>query len=223
MKPLIKICGITNLIDAKNSLNNGSDYIGLINIRESYRYVSELEISQLVLQLNNQEKNKVVLLTDLSNVDEIIRLASSSNLKIIQPYSKNLKREALMKMRSLGFQIFMPFLVESSEDIEEINLYKGFVDLLILDNKPKISNQLGGSGESFDWNIYKKIAASTDIPLGLAGGLSPENIVEAIKFCKPYLVDASSKLESSPGLKSLEKLKSFINKVNETSQEDLKV
>jgi phosphoribosylanthranilate isomerase len=223
MRPLIKICGITNLIDAKISLNNGADHIGLINIKESPRFVTEIQITEIINELNNQEKSKVVLLTDLSNDDEIIRLASSSNIKILQLYSKNIKRESLMKIRSLGFKVFLPFLIESKDDLEEINIYKGFADLFILDNKPRLRGQLGGSGELLDWAIFKFISEALDAPLGLAGGLNPDNIIEAIRYCKPYLVDASSGLESKPAYKSLSKIKGFVEAVYRASQEDLVV
>lgn len=211
MKPKIKICGITNIIDAKNALNLGADYIGFVSIDSSKRHLSLDEISQIVSQLTDEERQQTVLLTDLTTADGIISQSGRIFVRIVQAYGR-LVIQDYGTLKSLGYKIFKPLSVNSVEDIEEIDEYRSFADLVILDYKDK--DELGGTGRTFDWEIFNKAKELTVTNLSLAGGLSPENIEDAIKTTKPYMVDVSSGLESEPGIKSLDRMKDFFNKVN---------
>ena len=74
---------------------------------------------------------------------------------------------------------------------------------------------LGGSGETFDWSLAVRAKALTDRPLILAGGLTPENVQAALEAVRPYAVDVSSGVESSPGIKDHAKIKAFVRAVRE--------
>ncbi len=208
MKPKIKICGITNLIDAKNALNLGADYIGLNNISSSKRYISCKEIDEITAHFNHEEREKLVLLTDFDAGDSLISLASNLQINIIQPYA-TLSTKDLVSMKSLGFQIFMPRAVALEDDIRDLDSYRQAVNLVILDSKH--DTELGGTGKAFDHDLFLKARSFTDIKLALAGGLKPENVAEAVAKCQPYMVDVSSGIESKPGIKSLAKMRDFIN------------
>lgn len=207
MKPRIKICGITNLIDAKNALNLGADYIGLNNISSSKRYISCREIDEITAHFNHEEREKLVLLTDFDAADSLISLASNLQINIIQPYA-TLSTKDLVSMKSLGFQIFMPRAVASEDDIRDLDSYKLAVNMVILDSKS--DTELGGTGKSFDHQLFLRARDYTDIKLALAGGLNPDNIADATRLCQPYMVDVSSGIESKPGIKSLTKMRKFI-------------
>ncbi len=209
MKPKIKICGITNLIDAKNALNLGADFIGLNNINSSKRYISCKEIDEITAHFNHEEREKLVLLTDFDAADSLISLASNLQINIIQPYA-TLSTKDLVSMKSLGFQIFMPRAVASEEDLRDLDSFKQAVSLVILDSK--VSGELGGSGKSFDHDLFLQAARyAPQLKLALAGGLKPENVAEAVQKCQPYMVDVSSGVESKPGIKSLSMMRDFIN------------
>lgn len=216
VKPKIKICGITNIIDAKNCLNLGADYIGFINIEMSPRYITITDLEDICKSLTDQEKQKSVLLTKENSVDSIINTSSRLGFKVIQPYA-NLSINDLSKLRLLGYKIFKPFRVASADDLDDLEEYKNCSDLIILDTKTDDPELLGGTGECFDHNIFIKAKEILNHNLGLSGGLTPENVSEAIEMTEPYLVDASSGIESRPGQKSLDKLKAFIKAVNHTS------
>lgn len=213
MKPKVKICGLTNLIDAKNAINLGADFIGFINIQHSPRFISIEDIYSISQNLSEEERSKAVLLSDSKSQEEIIEQSLKLGFKIIQSYA-SLKNTEINKLRLLGYKIFKPIRINQEEDLEEITEVSDLADLIILDTK--VDHCLGGSGQSFDWLLFDKAKRLTKIPLGLAGGLSPENIGEAIALTNPYLIDLSSGLESKPGIKSLEKMKSLFKNLVQT-------
>ncbi len=196
------------MIDAKNALNLGADYIGLNNISSSKRYISCKEIDDITAHFNHEEREKLVLLTDFDAGDSLISLASNLQINIIQPYA-TLSTKDLVSMKSLGFQIFMPRAVASEDDLRDLDSYRQAVNLVILDSKHDA--ELGGTGKAFDHDLFIKARSFTDIKLALAGGLKPENVAEAVAKCQPYMVDVSSGIESKPGIKSLTKMRDFIN------------
>lgn len=206
MKPKVKICGITNLIDAKNALNLGADYIGFINIEYSPRFQNIEEIEEISRNLDDNERARIVLLTEESSVDAIVNHCSRLGTKNIQAYT-NLDNSDLNRLRSLGFKVLRPVRVASYEDLTEIDTVKESSDIVILDTKSADSELLGGTGKVFDWNIFLKAKNSYDINLALAGGLNSDNLSEAIKLTQPYMIDLSSGVESQTGIKSLAKLK----------------
>lgn len=216
MRPLIKICGITNFIDAKNALNFGADYIGLNNISETKRYVSCAEIDEIVEQLSPEEIAKLVLLTDFDSADTLVSLSSKLGIANIQPYAKFSTKD-LVNVKSLGFKIFYPVAVATSEDVKDLDSYKDAVDLLILDTK--VPGELGGTGRSFDWDLFKEAKQETSIPLALAGGIRPQNLAKAVRDCNPYMLDVSSGLESKPRIKSVDLMREFFRELGQLQQQ----
>lgn len=216
MKAKVKICGITNLIDAKNAINSGADYIGFVNINASPRFVSTQEIEDMVKHFSDEEKDKIVLLTDSSSIDTLVNLSSTLHFKTIQPYS-SISKESMNKLRLLGYRIFKPLSVASEDDLEQVSEYQSYVDLIVLDTKSNDPNILGGTGMPFDWNLYVQAKSNAKVPLGIAGGINPDNVTKLIQQCQPDLIDVSSGLEKQVGIKSLEKIKSFMDTVSSAS------
>jgi phosphoribosylanthranilate isomerase len=212
VKPIIKICGITNLIDAKNALNLGSDYIGFINIEISPRYININDIEDIFKSMSESERQKSVFLTKDSSVDSIINNCSKLGFRIIQPYA-NLSVNDLSKLRLLGYKIFKPFRIGTIDDIEDIQEFKTCSDLIILDTKSNNPEILGGTGEVFDHQIFVQAKKILGYNLALSGGLNLGNIKQALTITEPYMVDVSSGVESRPGQKSYEKMKLFINEI----------
>ena len=213
MRPKVKICGITNLIDAKNALNLGADFIGFNNIDYSPRFLKINEIEEISRELSDSERSKSVLLTQEESIDGIVSNCAKAGFKIIQPYA-NISSSDLNKLRSLGYKIFKPLRVANYESLDEIEAYENAADLVILDTKSNDPELLGGTGKVFDWDIFNKAKEDYQLDFALAGGLSPENISEAIRVTQPYMVDLSSGVESKPGIKSLSKLKDLFNAIN---------
>ena len=122
MRPKIKICGITNLIDAKNALNLGADYIGFININRSSRFITTEEIEDILKSFTDAEKQKVVLLTDINSIDTLINISSRLEIKILQPYG-SLSNNDLHRLRLLGYKIFKPINIATEDDLDQIEEY----------------------------------------------------------------------------------------------------
>ena len=208
MKLKIKICGITNLIDAKNALQLGADYIGFVNIKNSPRFITGQEIEEIFVELTDEERLKAVILTELDTIDGIMDLCTSIGIKFVQPYG-SFSNSELDRLKLMNYRILKPLHVEVEEDIETIDTYQTSVEVVILDTKSSNPEVLGGTGETFDWDIYIKAQANCQVKLALAGGLDLDNIGEAISRCKPYMIDISSGLESCPGIKSFNKMKAL--------------
>ena len=213
MKPKVKICGITNLIDAKNAFALGADYIGFVNVLGSPRYLSLDQISEICLELTEDERLSSVLLTEEEHVDNIVNGIGELGIKTIQPYGK-LQLKDLRAIRLLEIDIFMPHGIHNDEDLFAIKGLEDFSSMIILDTKIPGDKKKGGSGKTFNWDLFNKAKDLSRLNLGLAGGLNPENINDAIEKTKPYLVDLSSGLESEAGIKSYEKMKELFNKLN---------
>ena len=208
LKPKIKICGITNLIDAKNALQLGADYIGFVNIINSPRFITSQQIEDIFIQLTDEERLKAVILTDLDTIDGIMNLCTSIGIKIVQPYG-SFSNSELDRLKLMNYRILKPLHVEVEEDISTLDTYQTSVEVIILDTKTSNPEVLGGTGETFDWDIYIKAQKRSEVKLALAGGLNLDNISEALSRCNPYMIDISSGLESSPGIKSYSKMKAL--------------
>lgn len=209
--PKVKICGITNIIDAKTALHLNADYIGLNNIKSSPRYLDKKEIKEIINGLSKEEHKKVVLLTESDDIEEIDAFCDEMQINIIQPYSGRLSFSDYTALKELGFEIFKPFRVSVLGDIKRLEDYHELVDLIILDTKSE--KALGGTGETFNWDIFSKAKEKCKTKLGLAGGLNLENISGAIAKTEPYLVDVSSGLESRPRIKSLDMMRRFFETI----------
>jgi len=219
MKPKVKICGITNLIDAKNAFALGADYIGFVNVLGSPRYLTLDQIAEISLELSPEERLNSVILTEESHVDNIVNSLNELGIKTIQPYG-DLKLKDLRALRLLEFDVFMPHGIHSEEDLYHLKGIEDFATLIVLDTKLVGSGLLGseerekikgGTGKTFNWELFNKAKEITCLDLALAGGLNPENIREAIKITDPFMIDISSGLESEAGIKSLDKMKALFS------------
>ncbi len=194
----VKICGITRLEDAINAAESGADALGFVFYRKSPRYIEPDAAASIINKLPpfvtpvalfvNESKNKVwdVLNTTGINVlqfhgDEMPDYVSSFEQRVIKAI--RVKDEASLQAAS-DFDVNAFLLDAWSPDL------------------------YGGTGKKFDWEVMRQ--AGTMKRFILAGGLTPENVALAVGMIKPYGVDVSSGVESSPGVKDHEKVRRFI-------------
>jgi phosphoribosylanthranilate isomerase len=201
---MIKICGITNLEDANKAIELGADAIGFMFYPPSPRYIAPEEASRIIANLNNASVIKIGVFVDekIETVKEIFIQCSLDNIQLhgqeTAEYCQNLGISKIIKAIS----------IKNKDDIKKIKSYP-FISTFLLDTK---TDKLpGGTGQTFDWKIIENIKRK-DMKIILAGGLSPENITEAIKIVRPYGVDISSLIESRPGKKDHLKMEEFILK-----------
>lgn len=154
-----------------------------------------------------------VLVTHLSRPEEVLPILKIANVTTIQLHGDTTPKEAIdIKKRMPFLKAYKAVHVFDQSAIQEASRFVGCVDGIILDTAIRATGQVGGTGRTHDWNISKAIVKSIDVPVILAGGLNPENIVEAIRTVQPYGVDVNSGVSKSNGAKDHEKLRQFITR-----------
>jgi phosphoribosylanthranilate isomerase len=199
---LVKICGITNLNDAHAAVAAGADLLGFNFYKPSPRYIAPERAREIIDQLPGSILTAGVFVNEES--PEVVKsIANTSGVKALQLHGD----ESPDYCRALD-SVIKTFAVSAGFEIEQLEAYD--VDAIMLDTK---DNRLrGGTGRVFDWSIAQRV--SRLVPkLYLAGGLSPENVGEAVAAVRPYAVDACSSLEERPGIKNHERMRVFVNKV----------
>ena len=200
---LVKICGITNLDDALAAVDAGADLLGFNFWPRSPRYISPANAREITNQLPSSILKVGVFVNE--ELPSLLTIASEANLTAIQlhgdespDYCRQLKQTFVIK--ALGAQ-------------DDLDLSAYAVDAIMLDTKDELLR--GGTGRVFDWSLaqHPDKSVKSVAKLFLAGGLSPENVAEAIATVKPYAVDACSSLEETPGKKNHARMRAFVNAV----------
>jgi len=200
----VKICGITNSGDALLAADLGAYALGFIFYPKSPRAVTKERARHIIGQLPPFVATVGVFVNeDPAKVREI---ASLVGLDWIQLHGS----ESPEYCRSLGRRVIKGFRVKGVEIFSQLTEYQGAAQAFLLDAyKPGTP---GGSGETFDWELTRQIKNCG--PIILAGGLTPANVVQAIKIAQPAAVDVASGVEAAPGKKDPEKLRAFFEAVS---------
>jgi phosphoribosylanthranilate isomerase len=195
-----KVCGITNPGDAREAADAGADAIGLI-FAESPREVNVEEARRISVALPDGVL-KVGVFVD-AEPEEVLQTAREVGLDLAQLHGDETP-ETVAAIRGAGLPVMKALRVRNAEALAEIQSYGA--DLIMLDAWS--ARVRGGTGETFDWGLAKSVKGRGNIVV--SGGLTPENVREAIEFFEPYGVDASSSLEEKPGKKSGERVRRFV-------------
>src|SRR5215212_378656 len=195
-----KVCGITNPGNAREAAEAGADAIGLI-FAESSRQVSAEEARKITIALPH-DILKVGVFVD-AQPEEVLRVAREVGLDLAQLHGDE-RPETVASIRGAGLTVMKAFRVRNAEVFADIQGYEA--DLFMLDAWNM--RVRGGTGETFDWDLAKSVKGRGNIVV--SGGLTPENVREAIEFFEPYGVDASSSLEERPGKKDGEQVRRFV-------------
>jgi phosphoribosylanthranilate isomerase len=197
----VKICGITNQDDALLSVQFGADALGFNFYRNSPRNIQPETAAEIIDKLPDSVM-KVGVFVDES-VENIVTIANVAGLGSIQLHGDETP-EFIDDLRSkTNLEIIKAFRV--SGDFSPRDVLRYDVDAILLDAYSP--DEHGGTGKTFDWNTAKLFNCRS---LYLAGGLSPENVADAIRTVRPFAVDACSCLEAGKGVKDPEKLRRFI-------------
>jgi phosphoribosylanthranilate isomerase len=199
---LVKICGITNIDDALAAVAAGADALGFNFYKPSPRYISPQSAREIIEQL----PSSILTVGVFVNEESASHIAAEAGVAALQLHGD----ESPSYCRELATDryVIKTLAVSNDFDIDVIKSYE--VEAIMLDTS---DNKLrGGTGKTFDWSLAREV--SRMVPkLFLAGGLSPENIEEAIATVRPYAVDACSALEDQPGKKNHERMRAFIKAV----------
>jgi len=205
MKVRLKVCGITSIEDAQEAIHCGADYLGFNFYRPSPRFLEPAAARAIIEQLPRTVTTVGIFVNEPRPEDVIVRM-HESGVQMAQlhgdedaAYCRRVSAERVIKAMCAG-EDFDPRIVE------------GFpARAILLDAFDK--NLYGGTGKTANWQIAREAAKLANV--FLAGGLSPENIVEAIRTVEPFGVDVNSGVESAPGQKDstkLQQLKDVLSK-----------
>jgi len=206
MRTRVKICGITRCEDAQLVVDAGVDAIGLVFYEKSSRFVSNMraaEISRIIPAF----VSRVALFKDADKqtVDSVLAGVEIDLLQFhgseTDDFCEQFKLPYIKALGMKGTEHDVNFLLANVEK------YRSAKALLLDGHAP---GEAGGTGESFDWASITTVAK----PIVLAGGLTPDNVKQAIDLVHPFAVDVSSGVESSPGIKDKDKVAAFMKQVS---------
>jgi phosphoribosylanthranilate isomerase len=199
MSVRVKICGITNLPDAQVAVGAGADALGFNFYEKSPRYVPPATAAEISRSLPPFTLRVGVF---VNPAEELVRRAvGECGLNLLQFHGD----EPPEFCTQFGLMSMKAFRVRDAGSLKELPKYQ--TDAWLLD--AYASDTFGGTGEKFNWSLAVE-AQKSGRPVFLAGGLTPENVAEAIRQVQPFGVDVSSGVESSPGRKDHGKVRSFI-------------
>lgn len=198
-----KICGITNLEDARDSCDAGCDALGFVFYKKSPRYITPEKARRIIKYLPEQVIKIGVFVN--AREESIRRIARLCKLDMLQ-FHGNESPEFCARFKN--YKIIKAFRIKDKVDLERISKYKVLAYLF----DTLVKSKAGGTGKSFNWKLIRHVD-HLKRPIFLSGGLSAENVREAIKVVRPDWVDVSSSVEIKPGKKDGAKVKKIIQAV----------
>jgi phosphoribosylanthranilate isomerase len=199
MSVKVKICGITSVADGLAAAEAGADMIGLMFYDKSPRHISIATAKQIAEAMPPYLMKVGVFVNPEENL--VMRAIGECGVSLLQFHgdepSEFCTQFGLMNMKAIRMR--------DAESLETLANYH--TDAFLLDAYSR--DALGGTGEKFNWDLAIQ-AQKFDKPIFLAGGLTPENVAEAVRKVRPFAVDVSSGVESAPGKKDHAKVRAFI-------------
>ncbi len=202
----IKICGITNLDDALAAADAGADALGFNFYKKSPRYIEPEKATEIIAQLPplmmpvgifvNEHENRIREIQHMTCI-QTIQLHGDESPEFCQRFEN---------------RVIKAFQVKDKESLKAMAHYR--VGAFLLDSYREGAR--GGTGTTFDWHLA--VVAKTFGKIILAGGLTPENVAEAVKLVQPYAVDVAGGVEKEKGIKDQAKVKKFIAEVRRASR-----
>lgn len=197
----VKVCGITNADDAMAAVEAGADALGFVFFRESPRAVDPSTAAEIVAGLPPFVSAAGVFVNeDPVRIAEVVRETGIDCVQLHGDESPETCGSFLRAVKAIR--------VMSLESLEPLSRYQDAVSAFLLD--AYAPGALGGTGQVFNWDIA--VEAKRFGRIILAGGLTPDNVADAVKRVMPYAVDVSSGVEASKGKKDHQKMKLFIER-----------
>ena len=195
----VKICGITSAADAEAAVQAGADALGLMFFPGSPRYISLGTAQDIARRLPAH-----ILRTGVfANPDpsEVFAAIQVCQLNLLQFHGAETPEFCLQ----FGLMTMKAFPMKNADSLLALSAYQ--TDAFLLDSH--VAGKPGGTGETFNWDLALE-AKKLGKPIFLAGGLTPQNVAEAVRRTQPFGVDVSSGVEQSPGKKDAGKMRDFI-------------
>ncbi len=210
----LKICGITKTNQALEIASLGVFAIGVIAVKSSPRFLLTEKRNNIFkeLSISYPKTKKVLVVANMNDEDLEDSISVKYPPSIIQLHgNESIERCQNIRKKFPDIQLWKAFRINSDKDLSSINIYENVVDCFLFDAWS--SNQLGGTGTKIKMGLIT--GKNFKVPTWIAGGISSEWIPELLENIYPYGIDASSKLEKSPGIKDIKKVKDLIKSIKD--------
>ena len=194
----VKVCGMTSLKDVLVAVEEGADAVGFIFYKKSPRSVTMKTVREIVLELPPFVDTVGVFVDETA--EQINKIADYCNLDIIQLHGD----ESPTFCKKIRRRVIKAFRIKDMQSVKKLSSFQ--VSGFLLDTFSE--NLHGGTGKVFDWNLA--LPAKKFGPVIMAGGLTPNNVQQAIRQVRPYGVDVCSGVESEPRIKDHKKIRAFL-------------
>lgn len=206
----IKICGLKDPLSINTAIEAGATHIGLVHFEKSPRHVDIETAARLRTMVDGRVKTVLLLVN--AQIEETGRAIDAIKPDIVQFHGRETPEWVDLVRQKGGVEVWKALGVRNADTLAKSARFEGKVDSLLFDApapRPSDGTEAlpGGNGVAFRWELLKE--HDHKVPWGLAGGLTPENVAEAIKLTGTDLVDTSSGVETSPGVKDVDKIKAF--------------
>ncbi|TCM21554.1 phosphoribosylanthranilate isomerase [Novosphingobium sp. PhB165] len=205
----IKICGISTPDALEAAIRGRADHAGFVFFPKSPRNVTPAEAALLAARAEGRI-GRVGLFVDADDAT-IAEAVASARLDAFQLHGSESPARAAELRARYGVAVWKALSVATAEDADRAAAYAGAVDLVLFDAKTPKGTLPGGMGLSFDWSLVAQWKGP--VAWGLAGGLTPDNVAEAVRLTGAPLVDTSSGVESAPGVKDTDRIDAFVRAV----------
>lgn len=204
MRVKLKVCGITQLEDARYLAGEGADYLGFIQHEESPRYIDPERAEEMIEWIYGPKPVGVFV---NKSAEEVNQAAETAGFELVQLHGNESPELCANVERPVIKAIRVQHDASSDQLRALMTPYADIVDYFLLDTHD--SSVWGGTGESFNWRMARALAS--EFPLFLAGGINADNVARAVQTMRPYAIDLSSSLETEPGQKSFDKIEAFMD------------
>ena len=203
----VKICGLANVDDVRACADAGANYMGLVFFEKSPRNITIPAARELALAAP-LGLAKVALVVNPSDA-ELDAITGTVPLDMLQLHGRETPERVTEVKARYGLPVMKAVGIADGDDLPKLESYFGVADQILVDAKPPKGGELpGGNGLSFDWRLIA--GRRWPCPWMLAGGLTPENVAEAVKMTGAKPVDVSSGVEDAPGQKNAELIQKFV-------------
>jgi phosphoribosylanthranilate isomerase len=203
--PKIKICGVTTRDALEAAIAARADYVGFNFHPPSPRCLAPDDAAKLAALAGNSIARVGVF---VNPADKAIREGvEAGKLDMIQLHGSETPERAAEVQARFGLPVWKALPVAAAGDVGFAEAYRGAAELILFDAKTPHGELPGGMGLPFDWSLLAAYRGA--MPWGLAGGLTPDNVAEALAITHAPLVDTASGVESAPGVKDIDKIAAF--------------
>ncbi|WP_283195839.1 phosphoribosylanthranilate isomerase [Rhizobium sp. AN80A] len=218
MKPDIKICGLKTAEAIDRAVTRGATHIGFIFFEKSPRYIEPDDAARLADRIRGRAKIVAVVVNPTN--DDLDEIVATLRPDILQLHGDESPERVLTIKAVYGLPVMKAFSIRTADDLKRVEAYIGIADRFLFDAKPPKGSELpGGNGVSFDWTLLSWLDGTVDYML--SGGLNKDNIAEALAITKAPGLDASSGLESAPGVKSVALIDEFFDAVEQACRPEM--